>query len=54
MPGSQGHVCELNAMLAEYYEARGWVDGVVPAGKLAELGIEYDGMAAPPAATRSV
>jgi aldehyde:ferredoxin oxidoreductase len=38
-PGSQGHVCELDQMKAEYYEARGWVDGVVPETKLQELGI---------------
>jgi aldehyde:ferredoxin oxidoreductase len=41
MPGSEGHVCELDQMLAEYYAARGWQDGVVPAAKLVELGIEY-------------
>ena len=34
MPGSQGHVCELDDMLAEYYAARGWENGVVPAAKL--------------------
>lgn len=34
-----GHVCELDKMKAEYYEARGWVDGVVPAEKLHELEI---------------
>lgn len=39
MPGSQGHVCELNEMLAEYYAARGWVNGVVPESKLRELEI---------------
>ena len=39
MPGSQGHVCELGPMLAEYYEARGWVNGVVPEAKLQELEI---------------
>ena len=38
-PGSQGHVCELDLMLKEYYEARGWVDGVVPESKLKELEI---------------
>ena len=32
-------VCELDEMKAEYYEARGWEDGVVPAAKLEELGI---------------
>ena len=41
MPGSEGHVCELDDMLAEYYAARGWENGVVPAAKLQELGIEY-------------
>ncbi len=39
MPGSEGHVCELDLMLAEYYKARGWVDGVVPEAKLKELAI---------------
>ena len=39
MPGSQGHVCELNEMLAEYYTVRGWVNGVVPEAKLKELEI---------------
>ena len=38
-PGSRGHVCELEPMLAEYYEARGWEDGVVPEKKLRELAI---------------
>jgi aldehyde:ferredoxin oxidoreductase len=37
--GSKGQVCELDKMLAEYYEARGWVDGVVPDAKLQELGL---------------
>ena len=36
-PGSKGQVCELDKMLAEYYEARGWKDGVVPDAKLKEL-----------------
>jgi aldehyde:ferredoxin oxidoreductase len=36
-PGSEGQVCELDLMLAEYYEKRGWVNGVVPEGKLKEL-----------------
>ena len=40
MPGSEGHVCELDLMLAEYYEARGWENGVVPQSKLQELGID--------------
>ena len=38
-PGSAGNVCELDKMLVEYYEARGWKDGVVPEAKLKELGI---------------
>ncbi|MBW2312718.1 MAG: aldehyde ferredoxin oxidoreductase family protein [Deltaproteobacteria bacterium] len=38
-PGSEGHVSELSSMLAEYYAARGWEDGVVPASKLRELEI---------------
>ena len=37
--GSEGHVCELDLMLEEYYEARGWEDGVVPEEKLEELEI---------------
>jgi aldehyde:ferredoxin oxidoreductase len=41
MPGSLGHVCELDDMLAEYYKARGWANGVVPEAKLVELDIEY-------------
>jgi aldehyde:ferredoxin oxidoreductase len=41
MPGSEGHVCELDDMLVEYYAARGWENGVVPAAKLQELDIEY-------------
>lgn len=39
MPGSEGHVCELDKMLAEYYEKRGWKNGVVPEAKLKELEI---------------
>ena len=39
MPGSEGHVCELDLMLDEYYTARGWENGVVPEGKLKELAI---------------
>ena len=38
-PGSEGQVCELDDMLAEYYEKRGWVNGVVPESKLKELEI---------------
>jgi aldehyde:ferredoxin oxidoreductase len=32
-----GHVCELDKMKKEYYDARGWIDGVVPETKLREL-----------------
>jgi len=39
MPGSEGHVCELDLMLEEYYAARGWENGVVPESKLKELAI---------------
>ncbi|MFI5449962.1 MAG: aldehyde ferredoxin oxidoreductase family protein [Candidatus Bathyarchaeia archaeon] len=42
LPGSgpaTNHVCELDKMKKEYYEARGWVDGVVPEKKLHELQI---------------
>jgi aldehyde:ferredoxin oxidoreductase len=39
MPGSEGHVCELDLMLEEYYAARGWENGVVPDAKLKELAI---------------
>ena len=37
--GSKGHVCELDKILAEYYDKRGWVNGVVPEAKLKELEI---------------
>ena len=37
--GSKGHVSELGEMLAEYYAARGWEEGVVPDEKLRSLGI---------------
>ena len=39
MPGSEGSVCELDDMLVEYYEARGWENGVVPEAKLKDLEI---------------
>ncbi len=39
MPGSLGHVCELDMMLKDYYEARGWENGVVTEAKLKELEI---------------
>ena len=39
VPGSEGHVCELDLMLEEYYAIRGWVNGVVPESKLKELEI---------------
>jgi aldehyde:ferredoxin oxidoreductase len=35
--GSLGQVCELDAMLEEYYRVRGWEKGVVPESKLKEL-----------------
>jgi aldehyde:ferredoxin oxidoreductase len=37
--GSKGQVCELDDMLVEYYEKRGWENGVVPEAKLKELEI---------------
>jgi aldehyde:ferredoxin oxidoreductase len=37
MLASKGHICELDKMLEEYYQARGWVNGVVPKSKLKEL-----------------
>ncbi|USZ73041.1 aldehyde ferredoxin oxidoreductase family protein [Natronosalvus halobius] len=37
---SEGEYCELEEMKDEYYEHRGWVDGVVPDEKLDELGID--------------
>jgi aldehyde:ferredoxin oxidoreductase len=39
MPGSQGQLCELDLMLADYYGLRGWENGVVPESKLRELEI---------------
>jgi aldehyde:ferredoxin oxidoreductase len=39
MPGSEGHVCELDKMLEEYYAVRGWKNGVTPESKLKELAI---------------
>jgi aldehyde:ferredoxin oxidoreductase len=39
MPGSEGHVCELDQMLEEYYAARQWENGVVPQTKLQAMGI---------------
>ncbi|QRV16396.1 aldehyde ferredoxin oxidoreductase family protein [Haloterrigena salifodinae] len=37
---SEGEYCELEEMKDEYYDHRGWVDGVVPDEKLDELGID--------------
>ncbi|ELY99226.1 aldehyde ferredoxin oxidoreductase family protein [Natrialba asiatica] len=37
---SEGEFCELDEMKDEYYDYRGWVDGVVPEEKLAELEID--------------
>jgi len=39
LAGSKGHVSELGPMLDEYYDARGWENGVVPETKLRALGI---------------
>lgn len=36
---SAGHVSRMDVMLDEYYQVRGWVDGVVPEDKLKELNI---------------
>ncbi|PLR96814.1 aldehyde ferredoxin oxidoreductase family protein [Bacillus sp. T33-2] len=36
---SAGHVSRMDIMLEEYYQVRGWRDGVVPVDKLLELGI---------------
>jgi aldehyde:ferredoxin oxidoreductase len=36
---SAGHVSRMDIMLEEYYQVRGWQDGVVPEDKLAKLGI---------------
>ncbi|KQL48594.1 aldehyde:ferredoxin oxidoreductase [Brevibacillus choshinensis] len=36
---SAGHVSRMDVMLNEYYQVRGWVDGVVPEEKLKELNI---------------
>jgi aldehyde:ferredoxin oxidoreductase len=36
-PGSKGHICELPEMLEEYYQERGWMNGVVTKEKLKEL-----------------
>lgn len=38
--GSEGELAELDDMKTEYYEVRGWVDGVVPDEKLDDLGID--------------
>ncbi len=38
--GSEGDLAELEEMKEEYYEVRGWVDGVVPDERLDELGID--------------
>ncbi|ELY93517.1 aldehyde ferredoxin oxidoreductase [Natrialba chahannaoensis JCM 10990] len=37
---SEGEFCELEEMKEEYYDHRGWVDGVVPDEKLAALEID--------------
>jgi len=38
--GAEGSLAELDKMKDEYYEVRGWVDGVVPDEKLDELDID--------------
>ncbi|WP_178917952.1 aldehyde ferredoxin oxidoreductase family protein [Natronomonas gomsonensis] len=38
--GVEGSLVELDELKAEYYEVRGWVDGVVPDEKLEELDID--------------
>lgn len=38
--GSEGSLVELTELKAEYYNVRGWVEGVVPDEKLEELDIE--------------
>ena len=38
--GIEGELCELEEMKQEYYDRRGWVDGVVPDDRLNELGID--------------
>jgi aldehyde:ferredoxin oxidoreductase len=38
--GVEGSLVELDELKDEYYAVRGWVDGVVPDEKLAELGID--------------
>jgi aldehyde:ferredoxin oxidoreductase len=38
--GSEGQLVELDQMKDEYYEVRGWEDGVVPDEKLDKLGID--------------
>ena len=36
---AEGQICELDQMKEQYYDARGWQDGVVPEAKLRELEI---------------
>ena len=36
---AEGHICELDQMKEQYYDARGWDDGVVGESKLRELEI---------------
>jgi aldehyde:ferredoxin oxidoreductase len=44
---SAGSVSRMDIMLEEYYQVRGWKDGVVPAEKLRELGILAEETGAP-------
>lgn len=45
---SAGHVSRMDIMLDDYYQVRGWVDGVVPEQKLRELGIITEGASPAP------
>ncbi len=38
--GAEGELAELDQMKDEYYEARGWIDGIVPDEKLEALDID--------------
>lgn len=45
---SAGLVSRMDIMLDDYYQVRGWVDGVVPEQKLRELGIITEGASPAP------
>ena len=38
--GSEGQLADLDMLKEEYYDVRGWIDGVVPDDRLDELGID--------------